>query len=91
MQKCNYSFDGVSWDQILDFAVLHFGGKQLGARVQKLAMAASIYCVWQERNQIIYQQRIKSAMKVSKDVEANVRTKALYWKVKIGWCVRVGD
>lgn len=45
--------------------------------MRKLAMAASIYCVWQERNQIIYQQRIKSAMQVLKDVEANVMSQGI--------------
>lgn len=66
----------------MEFALLNFKGKHLEPRIGKLAMATAIYCVWQERNQRIFQQRIRSNVQVLKDIEGYVKAKAWLWESK---------
>ncbi|KAH0724768.1 hypothetical protein KY284_000633 [Solanum tuberosum] len=48
------------WDEEVLWANTHYKGKQARAKVYRIAVAASVYVVWQERNQRIFKQIIKT-------------------------------
>lgn len=54
-------------------------GDSMMARVGRIAIYAAVYCVWQECNQIIFCNKIRTLDVVVKDIEDYVGTKAWDW------------
>ena len=82
LQQCNQAYRDCKWDHALDFAIAKFKGKELKPRVGRVAMAATIYNFWRERNQRISQDRRRVKSQVMKEIEECVRAKAWNWKGK---------
>ena len=50
LRRNNQSYRCMCWQQELEMAMDKYKGKSVGARIGRLAMAVTIYSIWQERN-----------------------------------------
>lgn len=48
--------EDLGWNEEIRWALLHYKGKQIVAEIFRMALAASVYTVWQERNNRIFQK-----------------------------------
>lgn len=74
--------EGLSWDQVVQFAANCWKGKSIVAIVNKLVLGSLIYFIWQERNMRLFQSLSRSSIQISALVEEAVRFKMLTLKVK---------
>ncbi|XP_020253802.1 uncharacterized protein LOC109830852 [Asparagus officinalis] len=52
-----YKWKSCNWDSIIDWYSSNLKGKGFMKRIKRMALTVSIYAIWKERNQRIFQQR----------------------------------
>lgn len=82
----NESWYGSSWTELLSTAIERYKGHKFCARMGMVGLAASIYCMWQERNQIIFQCNYRSSEICMRVIEDYIKACAWRWKVDRTYC-----
>ena len=60
-QKCSLSFGDLTWKDCISQMVTHCKGKSFLSLVRKLALAASVYFIWAERNSRFHDHSLREA------------------------------
>lgn len=85
--RCN------SWQEELNMAEQYYKGSAMIARIGRLTMGVTLYCLWQERNTRIFQNAIRNEEAVLIDIQNYVIAKTWYWRVDrkyINWLICKG-
>uniref|UniRef100_M1DU54 Orf147a protein n=1 Tax=Solanum tuberosum TaxID=4113 RepID=M1DU54_SOLTU len=75
----NIQREARRWDEEVLWANTHYKGKQARAKVYRMAVAASVYVVWQERNQRIFKQIIKTPGMLVRKIVQEVHLRGRKW------------
>ncbi|KAM7460982.1 hypothetical protein LguiA_029103 [Lonicera macranthoides] len=62
--KCNQPYRYQNWKEEIHAAMDIFKGNNLAAKMRRLSFTVAVYCVWQERNQIVFAGCGKSSQRV---------------------------
>lgn len=61
LRKVGMDCGNMEWDQIVSEFVRCFNGNFIGSVIRRLALAASVYLIWQERNNRIFREEQRSS------------------------------
>ena len=78
----NIQIDMVEWKDIIHGLVNDHNGNNIDSVVKRLILAASVYCIWNERNCRIFNDENKSAEEVANRILEIVKMKLMSLKVK---------
>lgn len=67
------------WDFEIGWASLHWQGTGFSSTICKLALAATLYHLWRERNSRIFTQKLCSTADVTSAIIADVRGRVCSW------------
>ena len=81
LMNMDVAYQCTSWQAHMDKALHLFKGVQLQARVGQIAFAATVYCIWQERNMRVFSGRFRTVDVIVHDIENYVRAKTYKWQV----------
>lgn len=66
-RRTNQAYCCSSWDQEIHEAIQRSGGGSMAARVRKLSLGISVYCIWWERNLRIFQNSARTVERVIRE------------------------
>lgn len=75
--KCNVNWPDLKWPHIIPFATNETKRKSLRSTIIKLAMLCSVYLIWIERNNRIFNQELKPEEVIVKSIVQMVRGRLL--------------
>ncbi|XP_049365284.1 uncharacterized protein LOC125830123 [Solanum verrucosum] len=75
----NIQREARRWDEEVLWANTHCKEKQARAKVYRMAVAASVYVVWQERNQCIFKQIIRTPGMLVRKIVQEVHLRGRKW------------
>uniref|UniRef100_M1DFJ6 Orf147a protein n=1 Tax=Solanum tuberosum TaxID=4113 RepID=M1DFJ6_SOLTU len=75
----NIQREARRWDDEVLWANTHCKGKQARAKVYRMAVAASVYVVWKERNQRIFKQIIRTPRMLVRKIVQEVHLRGRKW------------
>ena len=81
LARLGLSYYGNSWAEVMVFAGSKFKGGKFTARIGRLAFNVIVYCLWQERNNMIFSSTCRTEYAVLKDVEYYIVAKMWNWSV----------
>ena len=81
LQRLGADYMCHCWDQELEAAVNSFKGNSLFARLGRCCFAITVYCIWQERNQRIFQGKYRIEDVIIRDVDSYIKARTWNWKV----------
>lgn len=65
----------AEWDEETNSAVTNCRGKQPKVVVYRVALAATVYLIWQERNQRIFQAKAREAKVIVRQIVQDAHTR----------------
>lgn len=80
---CNgISREAGNWDYECGWAVGNMRGHGFKAKISCLTFAASVYCIWNERNRRIFQNKVQNWRGVLMRIEEIVQAATWKWRAK---------
>ena len=82
VRKVGMSCGKMDWEEIVSSFANSFNGNSIASVIKRLALAASVYLIWQERNNRIFREEQRSCDELFKIWQDNMRFRMMSLKVK---------
>ncbi|XP_020243151.1 uncharacterized protein LOC109821371 [Asparagus officinalis] len=77
MDWLNYKWRSCIWDNVVDWYTLRLKGEGFMKKLKRMALSTSVYAIWQERNQRIFQSIARGPEIVLRSVKFTILSKIL--------------
>ena len=82
LHRNQQGYNCVNWQEELNEAIHRFRGSSLAARLGRLTMAVTMYCIWEERNARIFQHICRTEDAIMASIQGYVVGRCWNWKTK---------
>lgn len=82
VMKMGVQCEKMDWEDIIKEFAGQFNGNSVGSIIRRLCLAASVYMIWQERNQRIFRDEYRRWEEVYEIILENIRLRLMSLKAK---------
>ncbi|GJU58064.1 hypothetical protein Tco_1235830 [Tanacetum coccineum] len=86
-EKMGTQFPKMEWNDLVNIMAGLYNGNAIGSIIRRLGFAASVYLIWQERNNIIFKDVKRSPKELAESIYDTVRMRLMSLKVKMSKAV----
>ncbi|XP_020262328.1 uncharacterized protein LOC109838283 [Asparagus officinalis] len=83
MNWLEYKWRSCSWESIIDWYSNKLRGKGFMKKLKRLALSATVYAIWIERNQRIFQQKFRAPAVLFRNIKISILSKILNDKIHV--------
>ncbi|XP_020266003.1 uncharacterized protein LOC109841442 [Asparagus officinalis] len=77
MEWLNYSWRSCSWDKVVNWYSTHLKGKGFMEKMKRMALSATVYWIWKERNMRIFQGKLHTLAQLVREVKISILSKVI--------------
>ncbi|XP_020254288.1 uncharacterized protein LOC109831370 [Asparagus officinalis] len=74
MDWLKYKWRACEWNLLMDWYNCRLKGKGFKQRTKRMALAATVYCIWKERNSRIFKQKVHNAALLIRSIKIEMLT-----------------